>query len=408
MALRAASASTPWELYTRTADGTKLTGSDCTKTPDIFFCTIGGPGGNADWTVNTSSLRVGIACSNAMTSCATGATLHEAWTGIHSAIVTVNDTTAPTASGASGSLLAGGYLRGNVTAGVGSASDSTGIRRLQVRVDGDRAVATGPERACDFTRRSPCPNLGSPESLTFDSTGITDGTWTARVGVLDAGDNFTPAGAQTVTVDNTAPYTPTATSPASVTVSAPATTISWTEPGGQVSPIATAHVTVCGPSGCQTRTQPAGSGGGAATVSLAGHGTYTARVALQDAAGNLAANQAATWTITYPATVAPASLPTPTRASPRLALARPTLTRDRRAIIVRGSVAPGVSGRVTIKATARIAGRTRTITRRVTIRSRRYAARLRLPSGAWRTAKVTVRYPGSASRRAATVTRAVR
>ena len=343
-------------------------------------------------------------------SCATGATLHEAWTGIHAAIVTVNDSTAPTASGASGSLLAGGYLRGNVTAGVGSASDSTGINRLQVRVDGDRVVASGPERACDFTRRAPCANLTATESLTFDSASIGDGTWTARVGVLDAGNNFTAAGTQTVTVDNTAPTAPTTTSPASVTVTAPSTTISWTAPAGQVSPITTAHITVCGPTGCRTNTQPAGNAAGGATVNLAGNGAHTARVALQDAAGNLSTSQAATWTITFPSPIGPAPLATatPTRASPRLVVARPTVTPDRRTISIRGTVAAGVSGRVTITATARVAGRTRTITERAKIRGGRYSAKLKLPSSAWRSAKVTVRYPGNATRRAATITRAIR
>jgi hypothetical protein len=67
-----------------------------------------------------------------------------------------------------------------------------------------------------------------------------------------------------------------------------------------------------------------------------------------------------------------------------------------------------VSGTVTVKASARIGQRTRTVTREVKIRSRRYSVRLRLPSSAWTTAKVTVRYPGSATRKAATVTRTVR
>lgn len=400
-----------WELYTRTADGTTLAGSDCTKPPDQFSCTVGGAGVIADWTIDTSSYRVGIACTND-TSCATGFSLHEAWSSIYAAIVTVNDTTPPTASGGSGSLFAGGYLRGAVAAGVASASDSTGIRNLQVRVDGDRVVGTAPERACDFTRRSPCPNLSSAESFSFDSSAIGDGTWTARVGVLDAGENFTAAATQTITVDNTPPLAPTPSSPPSLTVSSPSTTISWTEPGGQVSPITTAHITMCGPAGCQTRTQAAGAGSGSATVSLGGYGSYTASVALQDAAGNFSANQAATWTITYasPAVPVPQPFPKPrpsVKISPRLVLARPIVARDRRTITVRGSVAPSVSGRVTAQASARIRGRTRTITRHATIRGRRYRTTLRLPSRAWRTAKVTVRYPGNSMRRSATIVRPV-
>ena len=52
--------------------------------------------------------------------------------------------------------------------------------------------------------------------------------------------------------------------------------------------------------------------------------------------------------------------------------------------------------------------RSRTVTRTATIRSHRYRAHVKLPSSAWRTAKVTVRYPGTATRKAATITRTVR
>jgi hypothetical protein len=405
-----------WELFARTADGTKLPGNDCTKPPDQFACTLGGPGVMDDFdSLNTTSLQVGLACSFAMTSCSTGATLHDAWSAMYSAIVTVNDPVAPIASGGSGSLFAGGYLRGRVTAGVASASDSTGIRALHVRVDGS-AVARSPDRACDFTRRAPCPQLTTPESLSFDSRGISDGTHTAQVGVLDSGENFTPARTEQITLDNTPPVAPTPTSPPSVTTAATAAAIAWTEPRGQVAPITSASVDVCGPTGCQTSAQAAGDGSGTATISLPSVGTYTVRVALRDAAGNVNPNQAAAWTITRAVPVAlppieptsTPSTPTPAKTTPRLLVARPTVARDRRTVTVRGRVAAGVSGKVMVKASARIGGRTRTVTRRASIRGRRYAVRLRLPSTRWRTAQVTVRYGGSATRNAATVTRTVR
>ncbi|MEA2380176.1 MAG: hypothetical protein QOH72_147, partial [Solirubrobacteraceae bacterium] len=331
-------------------------------------------------------------------------------------LVTINDPLAPTAGGASGSLFGGGFVRGTVTAGVGSASDSTGIKALVVRVDGS-VVARAPDRICDFTRRAPCPQLSAPESFAFPSTNIPDGTHSAEIGVVDTGENFTAAAAgQTITVDNTAPLAPAPSSPASITTAAAAATITWAEPGGQVAPITSAHVTVCGPTGCQTSTQAAGSGSGGATVSLPSFGAYNVSVALGDAAGNFAAGQATTWTITRPAPPvvapmppAPLPLPTPapTKASPRLAAARPTVARDRRTIAVRGTVAPGVAGKVTVKATARIHGRARTVTRSATIRNRRYAVRLALPSAAWRTATVTASFAGDASHRSSRITRHV-
>jgi hypothetical protein len=163
-----------------------------------------------------------------------------------------------------------------------------------------------------------------------------------------------------------------------------------------------------------------------AAVSLAGgFGDYAISVALQDAAGNYEAARSAVWNVRYlapaptpaPAPATPAPSPsagtgaTPAPAllpSPRLAVAEATVARDRHTITVRGSVASGVRGRVAIKASAKIGRRTRSVNKTVTIRSRRYSAKLRLPSTSWRTAKVTVHYAGSAARRAQTVTRTVR
>jgi hypothetical protein len=47
------------------------------------------------------------------------------------------------------------------------------------------------------------------------------------------------------------------------------------------------------------------------------------------------------------------------------------------------------------------------VTKRVAIRNRRYAARLKLPSSAWRTATVTASFAGDASHRSARSTRRV-
>jgi hypothetical protein len=406
-----------WELYTRTADGTKLTSSDCTVPANAFTCTVSA---TADWSVipATAGLRIGLACND--TSCLTGATLHEAWSAIYRAVVTIDDPTAPAAYGASGTVLAAGYVHGSVTAGVTSASDSTGIRALQVRAEGGR-IAAASDRGCDYTRRVPCTNVASPEAFSFDSAQIGDGTHAISVGVVDAAQNFTAAGTQQITVDNTAPVAPTPTSPTAVMTADAATTIGWAEPVGQVAPITSARVTVCAPGGCQTATQPAGAGSGSTTVPLPAFGTYTVSVALQDAAGNFSPGQAAGWTITRPtpngsgSVGPPATTPTPltrplpntVRTSARLSVARPAVGRDRRTIAVRGAVAAGVTGHVTVTARAKIAGHTRERTKRATVRSRRYATRISLPSRAWRTATLTVRFPGDAGHLPARVTRRV-
>jgi len=109
----------------------------CFRDPDQFTCQVGAPGaGPADWSgLNTSGLLVGFQCIEPG-QCATGSTLRDAWTAIYSALVTVDDPTFLTVSGPTGPLLSDPYLRGAVSATLASAADNTGIRALQVRVDG--------------------------------------------------------------------------------------------------------------------------------------------------------------------------------------------------------------------------------------------------------------------------------
>jgi len=95
-------------------------------------------------------------------------------------------------------------------------------------------------------------------------------------------------------------------------------------------------------------------------------------------------------------------------ASPRLTVTRPVVARDRRTITIDGRVAAGVSGRVTVTASARIGGRLRTVRGSVPVRRQRFNVRLKLPSRAWTTAKVTARYAGSSTHRATAATRTVR
>jgi hypothetical protein len=411
----AGKAENSWQLFVRTAEGIAMPDSDCTRLPHDLTCKLGGPwSAPVDWPgLSTSSVSVGVGCVDTPTTCAAGHSLHEVWTAIYRSIITINDPTPPTASGAGGTLLAGGYVRGNATATVASAADGAGIRAVQVRVDGDRVVGET-QLDCDYTRRAPCDDVAAPVTVPVVTANIGDGHWTARVGVVDAGGNFTAAATRPITVDNGAPMPPPPTSPQSVTTSAPATTISWLEPAGQVSALTTAHIRVCAPSGaCSTSTQPAGSGSGHATLPLAdGPGAYLASVTLADAAGNHNPTYATHWSITRapdapgqtPGITTP-TVPLTTRANARLTARRTTISRDRRTITVSGSVAPQAQGRVTITVRARAGGRTRTVTARATIRDRGYRQRLRLPSARWRRAVVTVRYLGSATHRPAAVTR---
>ncbi len=160
----------------------------------------------------------------------------------------------------------------------------------------------------------------TPTTVPVVTSNIGDGTHVVQVGAVDAGDNFTAASTQTITVDNEAPAPPTPTSPVFATLASDMATISWAEPAGQVSPITQAHITVCKAAICHTTSQPAGFGSGQATVALSdGPGAYAVSVSLSDGAGNHDPNRAAHWSITL-AGRAPSTtttpIPAPTTPSP--------------------------------------------------------------------------------------------
>jgi hypothetical protein len=414
-----------WELYTR-ADDTLLARSNCTRTVDTPYCKQGGP----DWAPEewellspASSVAFGIACQNTTSDCATGATLHEAWGAIYQAKVTIQDTGVPTVSGSGGSLFSGGWKRGTVTATLDAASDATGIKEVQARIDGfSRGSVT---LSCDFTRARPCDDLRAPVTVSVDTTKASDGLGTAAVGAIDAASNFAAARSETVRIDNTPPLAPMPISATSEVLTGADATVTWANPGGQAAPITTARWTVCGPSGCTTGSSPVSGAGGALPVRMDTHGVYVVKVSLEDAAGNHDARAQTAWTLTRTASPAPLPAPptapspsantppthprTPQLRSPRMRLLRaPAVAADGRTISVRGTTAPEATGKVAVRVSARVAGRRRVVSRAAVLREGHFAARVRLPSARWSRAVVRIRYAGNDRVRAGTLTRAVR
>jgi hypothetical protein len=78
----------------------------------------------------TPSLSFGVRCATGdpLVVCATGGTIHHVRAALYNASVSISDSGGPTLGGASGTLLAGGWLRGAQTAGI-VASDASGISR---------------------------------------------------------------------------------------------------------------------------------------------------------------------------------------------------------------------------------------------------------------------------------------
>ncbi len=154
------------------------------------------------------------------------------------------------------------------------------------------------------------------------------------------------------------------------------------------------------------------------TTTLA-NGPHQIQAAVVDAAGNQTlaspvqitventAPIAPTTPITPPTTPPPPSPITPSKpakASPRLRIL--SVTRAKRALHVRGATAKTLVGHVTIVVRYTLRGRSHSVQKTVRVANGKWAAVLRLPSGAW-TSRVTVFYRGAADWLAQSVTRYV-
>jgi hypothetical protein len=258
---------------------------------------------------------------------------------------------------------------------------------------------------------------------------VPDGTHTVQVRVLDAADNATtlPRGAQLRT-DNHAPA-----APAGLTATSGATSatnrfdLSWAPPADAGAPITAARYQLCdaltAACGATHEVSSATSIDGLALA--AADRPTTVRVWLVDALGHADPGTAAALTLVYdapdpvtaPGTSAlpPATAPGPTLPIAQLRPANPqlrltTVTRSDRRIRVSGRASTKASGRVTVRYSARVGGRTRTLSRTAALRQGRFKTTLTLSRALARarTGKVTVRYAGDGDTTAASRTATVR
>jgi hypothetical protein len=244
--------------------------------------------------VGHRKIRFGTRCANlggCNTSWAAG-TSARAWLSTRNVHVVVNDPVAPGVT-AGGALWADGWHRGSQAIDY-SASDNAGVAATSIIVDnGDPHVDW---RACDFGRTAPCATA-LDDSYTVDTTSLADGDHTIRIGVMDVAGNQVPLTQRTVSVDNTAPVRldDVVVAGGSGWRANNSFDLSWTNPAGQVAPIARAHYEIC--SGDATSCEPVAHRDGAGISSLGGitvpgPGEWVVRVWLEDAAGNVSAASA--------------------------------------------------------------------------------------------------------------------
>jgi hypothetical protein len=310
------------------ATGNVLPGETCTFSAGNGGCEVSGPAVHTG--LSTTSLAIELLCHPEpfeLTVCANGFSQHDARVELNSATVTITDEQPPQITSTSGSLFAGGLVRGTLL-GTITGSDNSGVQYTRVYVDGTQIAQQA--SACDFTLAAPCP-ASSSNQFNLDTKTLANGPHQIQAAVVDAAGNQTLSSPVQVTVYNTNPSAPTGLQVngkgGGAWINQPATA-TWTNPGQlQGDPIAQVNWIACTGtetsipgSGCDsphTQSSPlsALTFNPAQDPAFAGQpqAAYTVFVWLTDAIGN--ASQANAATITFGYQTSPPPPPTSIRAS---------------------------------------------------------------------------------------------
>jgi hypothetical protein len=181
-----------------------------------FECSVGDAYGDANAHQDLQGLEahqlfVGVQCPTG--GCTSGASIHRAWASIYDATVTLSDSTPPIIGPFSGSLTEG--AQSGTQSLTFQVSDSTGIKELDVTLDGTALPGSPGEQSCDYTNPVPCPSLPKQTYMVNTST-LAAGEHTIEVKAIDAaGLVSTSTEAFTVPNPPSSPSTGTSTSPIS-------------------------------------------------------------------------------------------------------------------------------------------------------------------------------------------------
>ncbi len=157
----------------------------------------GAPGVSMSLTgLATTKLRLMVICALG-SGCPRNA-IH-ATTTLRDVILELRDNSAPQVGPVGGALAASGWVAGRA-AGSFEASDSAGIRRASLVVDG--ATVAAAEHQCDQYAMAPCPNGGVDGAV--DTSRLGDGQHTLTARAVDAAGNVSEQ-QKLLKVDNNAP-----------------------------------------------------------------------------------------------------------------------------------------------------------------------------------------------------------
>lgn len=193
------------------ADGTIVPGETCLDSvQNGESCFVGGPPGEGGEPgvitgLSAHQLSLGIVCqAHTGEECVTGATLHEVWTAMYGAAVTLSDPTPPTLSAPSGALWgpggAGGFHKGVESVTVSGQDVGGGVQSIVLAADGQPVETYN--APCNFTFAQPCPLSTGAQTLTLPTTSLTDGPHTLTLVATDAAGNQSTVASEQITVEN--------------------------------------------------------------------------------------------------------------------------------------------------------------------------------------------------------------
>ena len=291
------------------ADGTIVPGETCLDTSQNGDkCSIGGPPGKGAAPgivtgLSANELSLSILCQAPEgVECVTGGTEHKVWAALYGATVTISDSHPPTLGTPSGSLWsegeAGGYHKGSESVSVEANDLGGGVASIILSADGTPVDSY--QAACNYTEPQPCSLATGSQTLTLNTTTLSDGTHTVSLVAIDAADNRSTVISKRITVDNTPPGPPVGLAANPTTADGSTFTASWSDPSGQVAPIASATYRLCPAGGGACGAATTAPAAGPVTVTVPGPGSWTLAVWLTDAAGNSSQANAAYVTLTVP------------------------------------------------------------------------------------------------------------
>jgi hypothetical protein len=274
-----------WQLFVADQSGNQIAGQDCTIQPGEYQCEVFGVLHLT--ALGASSLSIGVRC---VPGCVAGFSAHDVRADLDHAVVTISDSTPPSAPTLAGPLAQPSWHSGSVPLAVSSA-DTVGISQIQALGPAGNILATT-SQPCDYTYATPCPDA-SAVSLTVDTRRLPDGIDPLTVAVTDPAQN-TAVKTIAVMVANANPPPPVLTGVPPNPTSQPSARITARIPSTPV-PITALRwmlcAASCGPA--QTVAASAGSATATFTVDVPADGAYTIAAYALDAAGHRSAAVAA-------------------------------------------------------------------------------------------------------------------